>query len=325
MSKNTPSVPQVQRGFIRNRSASADDQAMISSSLLHHTAPTNLSADAAQSFRAEFEIAPCDSERGEFMIASLLKKLQLLLLSPRHDEEIKMGGHQKLIGACKSIVSALLLALAPGIANAIIVTLEPDDYGLGVPLANDYVTTAYLDGSLHGDPWSNVLTADDRSAYDPDYKAPTGTLTFGAFPFIAPFGEFGYTGFGIRFYQEVTRVTLLANSIYPPGDLAAVWAAFDNDGNEVAFGSAGGDRPASETFEIDIQVKGIRSLVLGGDTGISAIYFDHLTFEFDEMPGGSVVEPNIFLLLVTGLLLIALRHKLFVQPERARGNRAITK
>lgn len=214
-------------------------------------------------------------------------------------------------GSIKLSICTLLLALTSTAANAIVVTLEPDDYGLGVPLANSYVTTAFLDGSLEGDPWGNALTASDRRVHDPDYKAPTGDLIFGVFPFIVPTpGHHSFFGLGIKFHQDVFRVTLLANSLYTPSDLSAVWIAFDNEGNQIAFGGAGGDRPFYETFEINIQAKGIRSLIIGGDHSTSAICFDQLTFEFDELPDASVPAPSPLILLAIGLATLLLRTTL---------------
>lgn len=204
-------------------------------------------------------------------------------------------------------VSALMIAVS-GTANAAFITLDPDDYGIGVPLENEFVTTAWVDGPLKNHAWNSALLARDGREYDPDYIAPTGNLIFGAFPFVFiegdPAASFG--GLGIKFHQDVSRITLLANSIYPPGDLSAVWMAFDIDGKQIATGYAGGDRPASETFKIEIEGKGVRSLILGGDYATSAICFDHLTFELDT---ASLSEPGSMVLFMMGLMVFALRLK----------------
>jgi hypothetical protein len=200
-----------------------------------------------------------------------------------------------------------MLAISSAV-NAIQITLEPDDYGVGAPLENEYATTAWVDGPLKNQKWSSALLARDGREYDPGYSAPTGTLIFGAFPFIydehSPAASFG--GLGIRFHQDVKRITLLANSIYPPGDLSAVWAAFDIDGNQIASGYAGGDRPATETFAIEIHSKGVRSLILGGDYATSAICFDHLTFEVDA---AFLSEPGTMIIFIIGLAMLILRPK----------------
>ena len=208
---------------------------------------------------------------------------------------------QRVVGF---FVTTLMFSLSVA-ANAVIITLEPDDYGVGVPLENTYVTTALVDGPLKNHSWNKALVASDGREHDPDYKAPTGDLIFGAFPFIYngdPAADFG--GLGIKFHQDVLRITLLANSIYPPGDLSAAWIAFDIDGKEVASGYAGGDRPASETFEIEIQGKGVRSLILGGDFATSAICFDRLTFELDEV---ILSEPESIILLLIGFVVLTIR------------------
>jgi hypothetical protein len=192
-------------------------------------------------------------------------------------------------------------------ANASVITLEPDDYGVGVALENEYVTTALVDGPLKNHAWNNTLVARDGRDHDLNYEAPTGNLIFGAFSFIYngdPEVDLG--GLGIKFHQDVSNIKLLANSIYPPGDLAAVWMAFDIDGNKIASGYAGGDRPANETFEIEIQGQGVRSLVLGGDFATSAICFDHLTFELKDVV---VSESGSIVLFFMGLMILALRLK----------------
>jgi len=193
-------------------------------------------------------------------------------------------------------------------ANASVITLEPDDYGVGVALENEYVTTALVEGPLKNHVWNNPVVARDGREQDLDYKAPTGDLIFGAFSFVySGDPEVNLGGLGIKFHQDVLNIKLLANSIYPPSDLMAVWIAFDIDGKEIASGYAGGDRPANETFEIEIQERGVRSLVLGGDFATSAICFDHLTFELDET---TLSEPEPVILLVIGFMMLTLRLKL---------------
>lgn len=209
-----------------------------------------------------------------------------------------------------AIFLATLMVAISNSANAIHITLEPDDYGIGVALENEFVTTGWVDGPLKNHSWNNALFARDGREYDSNYIAPTGTLIFGAFPFIySDDSAASFGGLGIKFHQDVLRIRLLANSIYPPGDLSAVWMAFDIDGKQIATGYAGGDRPASETFEIEIQGKGVRSLVLGGDYATSAICFDHLTFELDTT---SLSDPGSMILLIIGLLVLTLRSKLKV-------------
>lgn len=225
------------------------------------------------------------------------------------------------ISSLRSVIrlffSALMLAVTP-IANAVVITLEPDDFGVGASLENAYVRTAYVDNSAVGQPWENALTAVDRRGHDPEYAAPTGNLIFGAFAFLVydnfPGPGLSYGGLGFKFNQDVSRVTLLANSLYTPGDLAAVWAAFDIDGNRITSGHAGGDRPASETFEIDIRATGIRSLIIGGDVGTAAICFDNLIFEFDEA-STVISEPNLIVLFLMGFIIIMVRAQSAAQSK----------
>ncbi|HSC66727.1 MAG TPA: hypothetical protein VLC79_03480 [Cellvibrio sp.] len=203
----------------------------------------------------------------------------------------------------RSSIRAIFAILAFGFSlsvNAIVITFEPDDFHVGDALENSYVTTGLIDGPFKDHVWNKAIVAQDGRDNHPDYKAPTGTLIFGAFSFAHggdPSASSG--GLGIKFHQDVLNITFLANSIYPPGDLSAVWMAFDIDGNRIASGYAGGDRPASETFSIDIGAKGVRSIILGGDYDTSAICFDRLTFEVEEI---HVPEPAGLLLLALGLL-----------------------
>lgn len=216
-------------------------------------------------------------------------------------------GFSRKISSLLFFVAFLFTTSNP--VNAIQVTLEPDDYGIGAALENEFVTTAWVDGPLKNQKWNNALLAKDGREHDPDYRAPTGNLIFGAFPFIYDGSSSAalFGGLGIRFHQDVEKISLLANSIYPPGDLSAVWAAFDIDGNQIASGYAGGDRPARETFTIEIHGKGIRSLILGGDNATSAICFDRLTFEVNS---ASLPEPGAMMIFIIGLALVSLRPKL---------------
>lgn len=208
---------------------------------------------------------------------------------------------------CAAFLFAAFISAISVTANAIIITLEPDDYGVGVALENAYVTTALVEGPLKNHSWNSALIARDGRENDPDYKAPTGDLIFGAFSFVYNGDpEVTLGGLGIKFHQDVLNIKLLANSIYPPGDLMAAWLAFDIDGKQVAFGYAGGDRPPNETFEIEIQGRGVRTLVLGGDFATSAICFDRLTFELDESVAS---ESESMVLLFMGLMILALRLK----------------
>jgi hypothetical protein len=223
-----------------------------------------------------------------------------------------------LIIPLRKVCFLILLALIPALANALVITLEPDDYGLDVPLENEYVTVAATDG------WSdlstlNAITAELPDAWDADYKAPTGQLTFGNFGF-SPGGDTqgglvrGWGGLVLRFNQGVSRVTMLANSGYREQWFnSAGWIAYDRYGEEIGFGSAGvREQESHATFEIDIRRDDIWTVIMGGAETIPYIYFDHLTFELAD---ASVPEPNPFILLMISLAVLALSKRKRASPE----------
>ena len=142
----------------------------------------------------------------------------------------------------------LLCALAP-LANAILITIEPDDYAAGTNLTNisPYVTLNVVSPGFPGSDVGSIFADDNGALGDPDYVAPTGNLTFGNHAFFV-FGEGpDYGGFKMTFNQAVSNVSLLANNEYPPG-LSAIWAAFDYDGNIIGLSGAGQNVPLGETF-----------------------------------------------------------------------------
>lgn len=204
--------------------------------------------------------------------------------------------------SCLKVI-AVLLMLIPVLANALVITLEPDDYGMGVPLENEYVTVASTDGYSY--PWSSLsaTTARGASLWDKDYKAPTGDLTFGNYSLTPPLlgSDRGWGGLLLRFNQAVSRVTMLANSGRSDQLFSgAGWVAFDFSGNQIGFGAAGPDGASGDVFEIDITLEDIWVVIMGGAETIPYIYFDHLTFEVPEI---SVPAPNPFILLMISLLL----------------------
>lgn len=210
-------------------------------------------------------------------------------------------------GFLNVFLTMLLLPLIPLTANALIVTIEPDDYAPGADLSNvsPYVTLRSLIPTFPGVEIANVFADDDGALGSPDYVAPTGNQTFGNHAFI--FGsppDIG--GFNMNFNQAVNSVSLLANSEYPPG-LLAVWAAFDQSGNIIGTGSAGNGVPLGETFGINIVLDNIWSVIVGGDDSMAAINFDYLVFEFDDPV--DVPAPASLILLLSGLLMILLRKK----------------
>lgn len=205
-------------------------------------------------------------------------------------------------GFAELFVSIFFLALAPLIANATAITIEPDDYALGADLsyASPYVTLQSVYGG-----------SGPIQATQPQWDfASTGSLNFGSHAFINLGGDGGiddYEGFGMFFNQEVSHVSLLGlNWGYSPG-LGAEWTAFDQAGNSIAYGATAGSS-IGETFLVDIQLDGIWSIIIGGGDGIGAVEFDHLTFDIDT-PQSSVPEPGSLGLLAMGMTGLGLARR----------------
>lgn len=209
----------------------------------------------------------------------------------------------------KLVVSALL-TLTPIFASAMVITLEPDDFGMGVPLENDYAKVTYTDGS----PYSShtAMTASKPGEW-PGHKAPTGDMFFGNFALNSPHDTYGWSGMLILFSQAVSRVSLLANTM-SDDELHSIasWIAFDRAGNEIRLTDrhlVNYNVPLGQAYEINMRHEGIWSVVLGGIEGTNLVYFDNLTFEIDGHLDASVPAPNPLILLMLGLAIITLVAK----------------
>src|SRR5690606_34665536 len=188
----------------------------------------------------------------------------------------------------EKLLIVVVFALIPALANALVVTLEPDDYGMNVPLQNEYVSVGTTEGKPASSPVITPVTAKNSSAWDEDYEAPTGNLTFGNYGYMPPYASSGmeadWAGMVFSFNQAVSQITLLANTGYKdsPYD-SSVWVAFDGDGNVIQNGKAGA--PAGQhhlPYLIDIPLENARQVIVGGEGSFPYIYFDHLTFEIPD-------------------------------------------
>lgn len=214
-------------------------------------------------------------------------------------------------GIVKVFVSALL-AFTPVLANAVVITLDPSDFGAGVPLENDYVKAFSTEGSLGVKPW-------------PLTGYPGGS-SFGVYELVPPLvtqeGEVlrDWGGLLFQFNQEVSNVVILASET--DGDRpwwagGAAWVAFDKDKKQIGYtGTTQPPQgsPFGATYEVNVRRDGIWSVMVGG-AGFRSTAFHHLTFAIDELPDASVPAPNPLVLLLMGLAMITLRAKFRAQSK----------
>lgn len=221
----------------------------------------------------------------------------------------------------KSKVAALCLGVAvfaaSSAANGYAIIIEPDHYAEGTNLSTiaPYVTLQNLDGFGGGG---------SVSATKPvfDFASPTGELGFGSYGagWVQCEGHFDCaTGFAMTFHQPVDWVSLKAiNGIYgylaeedggSGSGLSAAWLAFDVNGDYLASGGDSGVPGDNRgiVFEMHWAIPGMTSLVVGGDTSISAFEFDDLRFKLTQT---TVPEPGTLGLFGMGLaVLVASRRR----------------
>src|SRR5690606_19628402 len=207
---------------------------------------------------------------------------------------VRMSHRGRSIMKRKSRIQFSLAALSAFIplGHATTIKIEPDDYLDGTDLSNisSHVTLQnryleYDEGSGNLKSRTEAVYADSTRPLSNGDPAPTGSRTFGNFAYEGAGANINddccYGGFGMFFNEAVDRVSLLAVSWYPPEDLRTYWTAFDKSGNPLGYGTYG-PGAYGKSFEVDIHLNGMWSLIIGGGDGTAAYEFDALTFDVPE-------------------------------------------
>jgi hypothetical protein len=184
------------------------------------------------------------------------------------------------------IDSPLLLLVClvafPPLASAVII--EPDDYAVGTDLSevSEYVSLRDLSLSVSADSgWEQTQGPVWATEQNDPFSAPTGELTFGQYGLLSGAADDTVSlvqGFGLFFHQPVDSIEILAQN--PVADylpVSATWFAYDENGQQFASGSTSAPDPG-ETFQVDINVPDIWTLVIGAEDGSAVMGFDRLVF-----------------------------------------------
>lgn len=217
----------------------------------------------------------------------------------------------------KCLPAILALSAFIQTANAFVVTIEPDDYGIGADLSNvsPYVTLQKLE--FASTPSGNVgvaLPVYSRLAGSIDGSpspSPTGDLSFGPYSFIQVPGPDDETvirmGLGLLFHVPVEHVSLIANSFHPHA-IATFWSAFDSLGSLIGSGISGGSALTGQNYLVDIAVPNMVSVIIGVEDGTASANYDHLVLSIDDRYA-QVSEPGVLALLGAGLGCLALKRR----------------
>lgn len=186
-----------------------------------------------------------------------------------------------------------------------VITIEPDNYSQGANISkvSPYVTLGYWAGTTPPTTLPIIASLVPTNDAGVRYPAPTGNRVFGLTSgggFAGggcgggPYGA-GCQGFSMSFKQDVSRVSLLALNFGYPNGLPLQWAAWDAAGtlveNQVTASLSTG-----VPFWFDIRpTLPIRTLVIGGATGIGAICFDQLTFDISSTNPAPQAPSNVVL------------------------------
>lgn len=191
-----------------------------------------------------------------------------------------------------ALFTALTLTLCTSMANAILITVDPDDFADGTDISNAYsgITLSAIDGGF------NVITTTSVFSVT-STLASTGTRVFGHDGIFNRTWAEGLVGdLRIDFLQatDFVSIDIIANNGFDPGFLRA----YDSSGTLLDFFETQGDLGSgtSETASISTGSANIAYVIASG-LGGNDVTLDNLTYN-----SASVPEPTVLALLSFGLL-----------------------
>jgi len=192
-----------------------------------------------------------------------------------------------------ALFTGLALTLFTSMANAILITVDPDDFTDGTDISNAFsgITLSAIVGGF------NVITTTSVFS-QASSLASTGTQVFGHDGvFVETWAEGLVADLRIDFIQATDFVSLdiIANNGFDPGFLQA----YDSSGilldSFTTLGNLGSGTP--ETATVSTSSANIAYIIASGTSG-NDVALDNLTYN----SAAPVPEPSIIMLLGVGLI-----------------------
>jgi hypothetical protein len=198
-----------------------------------------------------------------------------------------------------ALFTGLALTLSTSIANAILITVDPDDFADGTDISNAFsgITLSAIDGG------NNVILTSSVFS-QASSLASTGTQVFGHDGIFTQTWANGLVGdLRIDFLQatDFVSIDIIANNGSDPGFLEA----YDSSGTLLDSFVTQGDLGSgtSETASISSASANIAYVIASGLSG-NDVGLDNLTYNSATVP-----EPTVLALLSFGLLGIGIAKR----------------